>query len=1186
MASKINHYLEEMEHYDKDNRYMGASDLCNLITSEAGILDAERERKCIDAFIRQLDDNSTEVQGKAVQCLAKIASKIREDNLGNILSVVANCIITKDKDFRDIYCICCKSIMAEVTDPYAPTVISSCYPILQNGIKSDDEEVQEECSELLSELLKRFASQIIHDSSLIKEKVILGYLFKILSSKSPYTLKKKVAYAIGCLSVVLSSSNIQALMENLVGSINDNMKDDSLLFYYILALSWVSRKIGYKLGGYLESLIMNLIKICDSLDSENSNDQQNEIAEEALNCFVSLIKHCPREITCYIDKLLKVAQEKMTYDPIYDYDIEDDADMDDEGEAWDDEDEMDDDEIQDDDTSWKVRRGSLNLIISVTTTRPEMLRALYSDVSTKLVTRFKERENKIKSLVFDTFSILLKTTNVESFSKDTLEDLEPSIGQMVKRRSSVEELYSQVPTIVQSLIKETNTKNVAVKISIIECLSQITNALREKLVPFFEDLLPIIKESVIDENNTAIIVPALTSLKSLLQYAKDEGSVKANAGVVLDIILASLKNDHFSVKAEGLLATSCFTKILTGSSDDSVGKLNEVAITCMDASENAIIAVSHLLSSCHSSLTSSEIKNDIDILTEKLSNDMKRVTALKAMHRVCESDCDLSSYSSSFVEAVSPLLSKADNNVKIYSLQVLSGYIGKYGSAIGKAKIADVLTSTLSIITNENLQVADYALKLLCILTSFELIPSALKDTVVKVTSLTESTFLTGKTKRNIIGFFDHLSKNNSSLDFESFITFLEEAVTIKRTVPASCIAIMIHNYSELNTTFTTKYLKGLKSSDTRTVVVSLLILGEIGKLNDLSSVKNIIESVDSLFASPEIDIKQAASQCLGSICIGNFGYFLPKVIKIIVECEEKNKYLRLMSIREIIQTKQQCVGDHSKEISEILYENAAHSEEKIRNVISECLGKLFNLAGLEMMSDLEDKIKSSNHVVRATVAKSFKYCVHKGMDTTALNSFIPDIIELATDSEHVIRQYTLESLVSITHHLPMLLKNDIDTIYKILSNEIEVHKELIKEVDLGPFKHKIDEGRPIRKAGFVLLDTIFEKIPERINVPIINDMILVGLADPDDDCCSQTLHILLKMIKWAPGAVVGQMSNILDKLPKILKEPAKGTTKTSMRIATKVLEKMNEIPEMETNTTFQKFITDNAVCFEETKDE
>lgn len=1178
-GSKYLHYLEEMEHYDKDNRYMGASDLCNLICSESSTFDVEKERKCISAFIKQLDDKSAEVQGKAVQCLAKIASKIREDNLGNILKKVADCIVNGDKDFRDIYSICCKSIMAEITDTYAPTVIKSCYPILQTGIKSSDEEVQEECIELLSEMLKRFASNIIHDPSLIKETAVLDQLFTIISSSAPYTLKKKVAYCMGCLGAILSSSNISTLMETIIKFINANMDNEGDLFYYILALSWVSRKIGYKLGSYLESLIANLINICDTLDPENSSDQRNEIAEEALNCLESLIKHCPREITRYIEKLLEVAQDRMTYDPIYDYEGDEDMEVDDEGEGWDEE--IDDEDAQDDDSSWKVRRGSINLIISVITTRPEMLRTLYANLSSRLVNRFKERENKIKTLVFNAFSVLLKTTNVQSFDNESLTDRSVSITGMMKQRSSTEELFSQVPSIVKSLLKETSTKNVNVKIAILECLAEITKALRDHLNPFFVEILPLIKESVIGEHNTAVSVPALSSLKTMLQYAKDNEEYKKNSEEILDIILASLKSDHFSVKSEGLLATSSFTKILSvsGMDNDSVGKLNEVVLSCMDASENAIIAVSHLLSSCHNSLSKSEIDTNIDILIEKLKNDMKRIASLRAINRICKSSCGLTNYCENIVVSVTPLLSKSDTAVKINSLEVLNNFVEKYGNEL-KPNLNKVLSTTLTIITSENLQVADWALDLLTRLTKFKIDGDLIDQSIEKVTSLTESSFLSDRTITKILEFFRNLSKNQPGVDFESHIKFLESKVSINCTVPARCIAEILSQHPEVESAFITKYLKGLDKDDEGVVVVSSLILGEIGRLNDLSKNKDLTSTIDNLFNHQSPDVKIAASHCLGHICIGNLAHFLPIVIEFINR-NPKHKYLLLMSIREIIDTKLSDITDHYSEISSILFENAKSTEEKIRNVVSECLGKLFATSGLEMLQEFDSRLSSTNQLVRATIARCFKYAATRDADPTAVSTLLPDIIELASDSEHQIRQFAIESLISISHNIPDLIKNEIDTLLKIISSEVEVKKELIKEVDLGPFKHKIDEGRPIRKAGFVLLDTVFEKMPERTNVPATLDIILVGLSDPDDDCVSQTLHILIKLIRWAPGAVAGQMSNILDKLPAILKEPAKGTTKSSIRIAVKAIENLNQIPDMETNTTFQKFIQDNNIHFE-----
>ena len=53
----------------------------------------------------------------------------------------------------------------------------------------------------------------------------------------------------------------------------------------------------------------------------------------------------------------------------------------------------------------------------------------------------------------------------------------------------------------------------------------------------------------------------------------------------------------------------------------------------------------------------------------------------------------------------------------------------------------------------------------------------------------------------------------------------------------------------------------------------------------------------------------------------------------------------------------------------------------------------------------------------------------------------------------------------------------------KVAIHETIIRPELITEVDLGPFKHKVDEGIPIRKAAYSLIDTLVEKIPERISI-------------------------------------------------------------------------------------------------------
>jgi cullin-associated NEDD8-dissociated protein 1 len=103
----------------------------------------------------------------------------------------------------------------------------------------------------------------------------------------------------------------------------------------------------------------------------------NDIIEEALNSIECLVQRCPKEISPKIDEILSVSEDFMTYDPNYAYDFGDEAMEDDafDNDEW--ASDEDEDIGADDDTSWKVRRGSIKVILAIIHSRPEMLRALY-----------------------------------------------------------------------------------------------------------------------------------------------------------------------------------------------------------------------------------------------------------------------------------------------------------------------------------------------------------------------------------------------------------------------------------------------------------------------------------------------------------------------------------------------------------------------------------------------------------------------------------------------------------------------------------------------------------------------------------------------------------------------------------------------------------------------------------------
>lgn len=64
--------------------------------------------------------------------------------------------------------------------------------------------------------------------------------------------------------------------------------------------------------------------------------------------------------------------------------------------------------------------------------------------------------------------------------------------------------------------------------------------------------------------------------------------------------------------------------------------------------------------------------------------------------------------------------------------------------------------------------------------------------------------------------------------------------------------------------------------------VKATLCLGEIGIFKDLSQIKDVIVTISSLFEDANDQVRQAAAISLGSVSIGNTGFFLDQVFKLI----------------------------------------------------------------------------------------------------------------------------------------------------------------------------------------------------------------------------------------------------------------------------------------------------------------
>jgi cullin-associated NEDD8-dissociated protein 1 len=115
-----------------------------------------------------------------------------------------------------------------------------------------------------------------------------------------------------------------------------------------------------------------------------------------------------------------------------------------------------------------------------------------------------------------------------------------------------------------------------------------------------------------------------------------------------------------------------------------------------------------------------------------------------------------------------------------------------------------------------------------------------------------------------------------------------------------------------------------------------------------------------------------------------------------------------------------------------------------------------------------------------------------------------------------------------------------LEKLEKVAIVETVIRPELITEVDLGPFKHKVDEGIPTRKAAYALIDSLVEKIPDRISVNIIVETVIKGLDDTAEECMVLCLHILGRLILMAPAVVISNLDHLVESFDKQIEKNIK----------------------------------------------
>jgi cullin-associated NEDD8-dissociated protein 1 len=371
------------------------------------------------------------------------------------------------------------------------------------------------------------------------------------------------------------------------------------------------------------------------------------------------------------------------------------------------------------------------------------------------------------------------------------------------------------------------------------------------------------------------------------------------------------------------------------------------------------------------------------------------------------------------------------------------------------------------------------------------------------------------------------------------------------------------------------------KSVDDKRKCLALSVLGEAALR--LGSSSPLTPPQFMLYFSVKSDkVPLVAAVALGRAGAGNVPAYLPTILQNLSQAsstkssqtnEQKLQYLLLHSIREIVS--HEGAEGEIVPYTQSLWQNllTASQAEDNRAIGAECIGRLAIIDPKTYLPQLQVNRKISNpHQksnltilktfltdqdpgIRGMVISSLRY-VFADADSSYDNYLAPIVIPMLktmlgeTDLEN--RRLALTTLNSAAHNKPDLILPHLSQLLPFVMKETVPDPKLIREVQMGPFKHKVDDGLEIRKSAYETLYALLESAFPLLDIPSFYDRIIEGIKDDHDIRTLSTL-MLQKLIVLAPEQTQARLEVLVEPFRGVLgQKPKENAVKQE-------IEKMNE---------------------------
>ncbi|GAA5932570.1 hypothetical protein JCM1841_004316 [Sporobolomyces salmonicolor] len=1187
--------MQKLKNPDADLRFMALNDLINEATQPGFGIDDATEHQLVDSVLSLLNDSNGEVKSVAVKTLATLTPSVAASRIQTIIDRLVHLSASTDEGVRDIASLGLKMVIAEVSpgSGLATTCCTKLAPevVGQLGNASSSAELLIDSLDLLSDILSRFESTVRTLPAL--QQSILKAVIPLLGHGRA-AVRKRAVMTIATLIPTTASSKLfgNLLSQTLLPCLRAPASSEQLLTSISL-ISSLARTSSAQLDPHCAEIVP--LVLAASERDEGGEAAEVEVKEGVLMCLESLVLKCPAEMQGEMNNVVEKAVELLKFDPNYaggndDEDeemggVSDDEDLDDEFEE-----EYDDE----DDTSWRVRRSAAKLLATCISTRPDLLSHFYKTVSPALIARFGDREETVKVEVWTTYTVLLKQTKVLAKGAGAVNGngapyggASPRAGLKRKRSSEhmdteegpLSQLNSQTPNIVRSIVKQLNAKSLATRQAGFVLLHELISVLDGGLESQIPQLVGRVETAL--KSTDSGLSGAATSLKievlSLLALFFRTHHLKTFTDDLPKLVplLVSAINDRFNkIAAEAFITSSSLIKALrpvtptvSTLAPSLVAHLTAIYQATMqrligpDADEEVkgkgIQTLGTLLYHA-GDYAAGDLAAALSFLRDRLKIEVQRIVAVQTVGQVasspvCRGD-ELDAWVRDCLAEVSPLFRKVHRPLKIAAFECIDALLARAAAAgVPTETSSALLTDLQPLLTDQDVNLLPHALNTVATLLSIDPLSSTeIDDSILpRIFELVQSPLVQGPSLEGLLTFFQAYIKAGANP--KPLLKKLgASADGVKKSVEASgtqsgmqslvtasrCIGMIMKECPDVGEDVIIENEEVVKSANSSpaALILSLLTLGEVGRIIEFGSHQPVFARIVEHFSAESEDVRRSAAFSAGNIAVGNKEAFLPTILQLI-QSDDKKRYLALQALKEVIlHSSPESLAAISDQLWTPLFENCEAQEEGIRNIAADCLGHLTVSNPAKYLPQLQARLSSDSRHTRATVIAALRFTFTNDSTTydELLAPLIVEFFKLMHDPDLGVRRLALASLNSAAHNKPHLVRDHLSTLLPELYAQTVVDESLIRIVEMGPFKHKVDDGLDIRKSAYECMHSLLDTCLKQIELQAYLSRVIAGLSD-EEEVKKLCYVMLVKLAQVAPTAVTQRLDETVPAFTETL---------------------------------------------------